>query len=310
MASNNWFRSWHGAPTDNKWLLIAKKSGVPAGVVSAIVWALLDHASQHEERGTVSDFDIETYSVFSGFDMKHIETVVTFLAEKGVICDGRLSAWEKRQPKKEGDNSSDRVRAFRERKKNQQVTEMKRDETPCNEMKRDETLDKIREDKDKIKEKIYKKENSSLDEKTPDQAIEGHFEIFWNAYPKRKGTNSRKEALLKFKTKVKAGISAETVIDGARRYCAYIKSTGKDNTEYVKQAVSWLNQELWDSDYGGKPKAANSSTKTVPEDVWREVISKFKKHPFTWPTALGPSPDMPGCRVPPEILSEFGLRAA
>lgn len=24
----DWFRSWHGAPTDNKWLLIAKRAGV------------------------------------------------------------------------------------------------------------------------------------------------------------------------------------------------------------------------------------------------------------------------------------------
>ena len=35
MAS--WFRSWHGAPTDNKWLVIARRANVSAGVVSAVV---------------------------------------------------------------------------------------------------------------------------------------------------------------------------------------------------------------------------------------------------------------------------------
>ena len=56
--SIEWFRSWHGAPTDNKWLVIAKRAGVPAGMVSAVVWALFDYASQNENRGSVEDFDI------------------------------------------------------------------------------------------------------------------------------------------------------------------------------------------------------------------------------------------------------------
>jgi hypothetical protein len=28
----DWFRSWHGAPTDPKWLLIAKRSETQAGI--------------------------------------------------------------------------------------------------------------------------------------------------------------------------------------------------------------------------------------------------------------------------------------
>lgn len=306
--SNNWFRSWHGAPTDNKWLLIAKNSGVPAGVVSAIMWALLDHASQHEERGTVSDFDIETYSVFSGFDMKHIETVVTFLKQKSVIVNGKLAAWDKRQPKREDNNSSERVKAYRERKKNQQVTETKRDVTPCNEMKRNETLDKIREDKDNIKEKIDKKENVSLNEKSHDQEIEKQFEIFWNAYPKRKGTNSRKEAFLRFKSKVKSGIDPEMIIDGAKRYAAYMRRSGKEYTEFVKQGVSWLNQDLWESDYASV--TTSRETSSISDDTWREFVSRFQKNPVSWPPAFGARPDMPGCRVPIEILSEFGIARA
>ena len=51
----DWFRSWHGAPTDAKWLLIARKSGTTPGQVSAVFWALLDYASQHADRGSVAD---------------------------------------------------------------------------------------------------------------------------------------------------------------------------------------------------------------------------------------------------------------
>lgn len=62
----DWFRSWHGAPTDNKWLLIAKRAGVTPMMVSAVFWALLDYASQQEERGSVAGFDAETYAMWAG----------------------------------------------------------------------------------------------------------------------------------------------------------------------------------------------------------------------------------------------------
>lgn len=150
--SNDWFRSWHGAPTDNKWLVIGRKAGVSPGVVSAVVWALLDHASQVSERGSVADFDVETYAAFSGFDEDQIRAVIDALKDKGVIGpDGGFRNWSKRQPKRE-DNSTERSRAFREKQKqNERETNAeKHDATQCNATQREATLDKIREDKDKI----------------------------------------------------------------------------------------------------------------------------------------------------------------
>lgn len=110
----DWFRSWHGAPTDAKWLVIAKRAGVAPGVVSAIVWALLDHASQNDDRGDVTGFDFETYAAFSGFEEEQVRAIYLALQAKGIIVDGRIAQWEKRQPKRE-DASSERVRALRKR---------------------------------------------------------------------------------------------------------------------------------------------------------------------------------------------------
>ncbi len=107
-----WFRSWHGAATDPKWLVIGRKAGVQPGVVSAIWYALQDHASQQADRGSVATFDIETYAAFSGFDETKIQQVLTAMEAKHLISNGRLSAWEKRQPKRE-DDSSARVARFR-----------------------------------------------------------------------------------------------------------------------------------------------------------------------------------------------------
>ena len=129
--------------------MIAHHANVKPGMVSAIFWALLDHASQANERGNVDGFDIETYAIYSGFDEHDIEAVLEVMRIKGVINEGgRLVAWDKRQPKRE-DDSTGRVRAFRERKHS-----MKRNVTHGNAVQRSETqcnnTDKIREDKESI----------------------------------------------------------------------------------------------------------------------------------------------------------------
>lgn len=140
--SIDWFRSWHGAPTDPKWLLIAKLAvkhnvtqcnAINPGMVSAVVWALFDHASQHAERGRVDDFDVETYASYSGFDEANVAAIITSMNDKRLIVSGILSAWQKRQPKRE-DNSTERVREHR------------------NAMKRSETQGNARVDKEKSRE--------------------------------------------------------------------------------------------------------------------------------------------------------------
>jgi hypothetical protein len=135
----SWFRSWHGAPTDNKWLVIARRANVAPGVVSAVAWALMDHASQAEERGSVAGFDVETYCAFSGFLEADVSAIVAAMRDKNVIDpDNRLTAWDKRQPKRE-DDSSERVRNWRAEHRNEDVTPLPNDVTQCNAQKRSVT---------------------------------------------------------------------------------------------------------------------------------------------------------------------------
>jgi len=115
--SNDWFRSWHGAPTDNKWLLIAKRAGVKPIHVSGTWWALLDHASQHSDRGFVGDFDIETFALFAGMEEEHVSRIVTTLRDKGMIVNDCIAKWGKRQPKREDETAADRQRAKRAKDK-------------------------------------------------------------------------------------------------------------------------------------------------------------------------------------------------
>ncbi len=103
-----WFRSGHGAPTDNKFLLIAKRAQVVPGMVSAVYWALLDFASQNEPRGSVEGFDTETYAEWAGWEEHDVIAIIAALTVKQAIIDGRIVAWEKRQPKREDPTATER----------------------------------------------------------------------------------------------------------------------------------------------------------------------------------------------------------
>lgn len=151
MSSIQWWRSWHGAPTDHKWSVIASKSKVKTGVVAAIAWALMDYASQNKDRGSINKFDIETYSIYSGFSEQQIIRVIEAMTEKGMIENGVFVNWEKRQPKRE-DDSYDRVTKHRT---------MKRNVTQCNADNINETPQIKIKIKDKDKDKEVEEENSA-----------------------------------------------------------------------------------------------------------------------------------------------------
>ncbi len=136
--SMNWFRWYHGTVSDPKLALIAKKSGQTRPIVIAIWVALLEHASQAELRGDISGFDAETVAVALDIDEDAIPAVIAAITAKGMIADGVITAWSKRQPQREDDASTARVRAYRERQKQA--------ETACNATKRTGTQGNAQEE--------------------------------------------------------------------------------------------------------------------------------------------------------------------
>ena len=150
----DWFRSWHGAPTDNKWLVIARRAGVQPVIVSAVFWALLDYASQQEDRGSVVGFDVETFAIWSGWNDDDIAAIIDAMRTKNVIdATGRLTAWDKRQPKRE-DDSAERVRKHRQRKRDEPAESVTEDSvTQCNaDVTQGNAPDKIRLDTEQRRE--------------------------------------------------------------------------------------------------------------------------------------------------------------
>lgn len=139
----NWFRSHHGISTDPKWSLISRRAKTTTANVVAVFLSLLDHASQQEDRGSVAGWDTEVAAMFLGIEEDDIHAILQAMRDKGVLTGERVTNWHKRQPKREReDDSTERVREYRERRK--QTAEdgvsavtaprnaVKRHVTPCN----------------------------------------------------------------------------------------------------------------------------------------------------------------------------------
>ena len=132
----NWYRVYHGMPSDSKWPIISKKSGQPIGIVVAVWIALLDHASQADTRGDVSTFDCEEIDALYGLKDGTTEAVYTALIDKKLIFDGHLTAWDRRQPLRE-DTGSETAMSSTERSRKCRAKQ--RSATQCNAMQRTAT---------------------------------------------------------------------------------------------------------------------------------------------------------------------------
>lgn len=110
-----WLRWYHGTCSDSKWPLIARKSGQTIGAVVAVWAALLEHASQDADRGSVTEFDPEEFDVLFGFEDGTTLAILTAMKDKGLIVDGCIAAWSRRQVQDE--NAAERKRLQREREK-------------------------------------------------------------------------------------------------------------------------------------------------------------------------------------------------
>lgn len=118
----DWFRWHHGTVTDQKFPLIAKRSGASVAEVIAVWACLLEAVSMNEnERGLLgSKPDFESMDCALGLVEGKAQAIFNAMTDRGLV-DGNLhvTAWPKRQPKRErvDDLSTERVRAFRAAKR-------------------------------------------------------------------------------------------------------------------------------------------------------------------------------------------------
>ena len=112
----DWFRWHHGSVTDPKFQLAARKAGVGLTDVIA-VWAfVLEKASASDVRGSFGDLDHEAIDCLFGLAEGKTLSILEQMQVRGLVADGVICAWEKRQPKREreDDTAAERKRRQRE----------------------------------------------------------------------------------------------------------------------------------------------------------------------------------------------------
>ncbi len=244
----DWFRSWHGAPMDPKWILIARKADVTPAVASAIAWALFDHASQATPRGNVSGFDCEVYAAWGGLETEAVEAVVAAMRTRGMILDdSSLASWSKRQPERE-DGSAERTKAWRERK-NAGETAIETARTQPNATERNRPTDKRRVDTDTLSLRSRDAGAEAIDRKSA-------FEKFWKPYPEKVGKPAAERAFAKHFKEIDA------ITAGLERY---IRDKPPDR-QWLNPAT-FLNQQRWlDEPAKVEPKQSFARQTNVPEN--------------------------------------------
>jgi hypothetical protein len=108
------------------------------------VWvSLLDLASQNTPRGSIEGADPQQIGWMLEMEPERVSAIISTLKEKGMIDGNSLTAWSKRQPKREReDYSTPRVRVHRNLSPQTDGTPCnarEHHETPWNTMKRHET---------------------------------------------------------------------------------------------------------------------------------------------------------------------------
>lgn len=84
------------------------------------------------------------------------------------------------------------------------------------------------------------------------------FETAWQAYPKRAGGNPKATAYKHWKARIADGAMADELLAGVQRYASFIRATGKEGTEYVKQAATFFGPDRHFEESWAPPVAPNA----------------------------------------------------
>ncbi|MFD1944714.1 hypothetical protein [Paradevosia shaoguanensis] len=260
----DWFRSWHGAPTDPKWLGIARRADVAPGIAVAIAWALMDRASQADDRGSIDGYDAEGLAYFFGCDPERVDAVIAAMTDKGMIVNGRFASWEKRQPKRE-DGSSERAKEWRARKKTEKTaTEPER--TQANAVERNQPTD------------TEETRNTPLTPLSGGDDADVLFDQVWSVFPQHpnslKAQARREFDKLDPLQQLACRTGAQVFADSFAASCRVSGVRVDHQRRYVKKLSTWIANRGWEgmAERGAAPAAAVAMVKLDRErdrDLWR-----------------------------------------
>jgi hypothetical protein len=120
----SWLK-WHiGCVSDDKWPLIARRSGQNVGTVVAVWAALLECASEADEPGSIAEFDPDSIDALYGYEDGTCESIITALKDgkNPRIVDNMIIKFDERQ-KRQDETNAERQRRYRERHKDNKIND-------------------------------------------------------------------------------------------------------------------------------------------------------------------------------------------
>lgn len=244
----DWFRWHHGSVTDPKFQLVARNAGCSLPDVLAIWAYLLESASSAQFRGCFGEVDCEAVDCLFGFEDGLTAAVMQHMANRHLIADDFIVAWEKRQPKREDGTASGRKRRQREREHELKLagisdTSANRDKAYVTTLSRIVTHGHDREEESRQRSKHLC---------ASDDACDG-FDEFWQAYPRK----IAKASALKSWRKIRPNAElSETVMDALAKQ-KDSDAWKRDGGKFIPHPATWLNGRRWEDeiDDGGGPSA-------------------------------------------------------
>ena len=233
-------------------------------VIALFNLLLVNASANAAERGTLSNWSDEDAA--AALDMDEVDVAAIIAAMEGKVLNaGRLTGWERRQPKREDGTAAERKAAWKERK-----NALERTGTHGNAPETDTDTDTETESKKEISNEILSQTVPVLDAKPKKKpkklknldVYSDDFEAFWRAYPKRDGSNPKFPASQAFARAIARGSTVAAIMAGASRLTA--EHAGKP-PQFIPCTTTWLNQRRFDD-------VTESQCQTGPPE---EPVPKF-----------------------------------
>jgi hypothetical protein len=289
----DWWRAYHGLPNDPKIALVALVTPCNAKKheVTAVWVTLLDLASQNTPRGSIDGADSEQIGWTLEMEPARVDTIIETMRKKRMIVGNSIKAWDKRQPKREReDNSGERVKAFRDRQKQQRNDGV----TPCNAQRRGEEnrLEEKKEEhpltpSDEFELQPPKEPNAETSPDhprvvrpaVPSSALSseaaGWFAQWWAIYWLHK---ARAGAETAFRKRVRTEPRFQRVMAATREQSPEMLSREPSKRPY---GATWLNGERWEDEpsapvngSGKPPGHKNSFMESVEKSMAENLALK------------------------------------
>lgn len=236
---SRWYRAYSGIVKDDKLAEVAVIAGCSRSVAIATWHAILESAADSQDGGRFDTTPRRVAAVL-GEPASVIETVFAAMAELGMVGDGAVTAWKRRQF--ESDSSTERSRKHRETKRNGDATLQQQDATPPD---TDTETDTEEEKKEDTRLRALLSPEGEEGEGKRGSAYPAAFELLWDCFP-RSNNSSKLKAFKAWKALPQR--QKDLCLEGVGPLIDEVELKRRSWPEFQAcHLVTYINQRRWEA---------------------------------------------------------------